>query len=150
MSVLLDIPEIEYWGIYERGVPNAERIVFKPRIPLNLTSYAIIVGIESENRSLVPIHDSNFYFPEVIVYPPAWVFVFTCKGTTMVNVERTTKEPTHNLFWGRSQVVFGHSSLTAAIVRIDAMLYPPHLEKRIDSKQYQLPLDATRKLTGKE
>jgi hypothetical protein len=137
VTVLPDIPEIEYWGIYDRAIPNKERIVFKPVVGLDLLKYVVVVGHRTSQGAIQPFIDGVFFFPEVVVEPPTWVFIFTSGGKATISVEQTTKEPVHQLYWGRRETVFNHPTITAVIMRLDGILFPPNSGKQIDAKLHR-------------
>jgi hypothetical protein len=142
MTVLHDIFELEYWGIFDRGIPNKERIVFKPRMRVQLTSFVILVGRKGPNGALQPYFDHAFLFPDVAVEPPTWVFVFTGPGTSVVSVEQYTQEPMQALYWGRTQTIFHDPNIIAAILRFDGILMPPPMNLQLR------PLTSQPRLSG--
>jgi hypothetical protein len=137
MTFLPDIPELDYWGIYERGVPGKERIVFKPRIGVMLTQYCIVVGQNDVGGMFRPFFDNAFFFPDVAVVPPAWVFVFTGRGTATITFEGHTKEPLHSLYWGRSETIFHDPRVVANLFPFESMARPPERNKQIGRDAYQ-------------
>ncbi|ACT50263.1 hypothetical protein [Methylovorus glucosotrophus] len=96
---------IEIFGVYDRGVPNKERVVLRVTQTLNLANYFLIVGLAHENN-IWPFNDSFLWLTNIEVVGPAWVFIYTGKGTPRVELEMNTKQPLHALYWGKEKVIF--------------------------------------------
>jgi len=134
MTFLPPIFELDYWGVYDRGVPNKERIIFKPRVRVNLTSFMIVTGIQKpENgvNALQPFYDNAFWFPDVVIDPPTWVFIFTGPGTPTVSTEQYTGAPLHVLYWGRKATIFTTPNIVPVIMRHDGILFPPSIGRQL-------------------
>lgn len=123
--------EIEYWGVYDRGIPNQERLVFRPRIPLDMTQFFVALAIKGDHESISTFFDQAYWFPDVVIEPPSWVFLYTCAGTSKVTTEAVTKAPLHALFWGKPSTLFHAPTVIPVIFRIDGLLSPPAIARKI-------------------
>lgn len=112
----VDATELELFGIYDRGVPNRERIVLRAHRPVDLSNYALLLGIRGKHGSIVPAPDQFQWLGATRVEGPAWVFVYTGPGQPTVTLETTTKEPAHSIYWNKPSVIFTDPQLIAALV----------------------------------
>ncbi len=122
MITFPNIYELEIWGVYDRGVPNAERIVFKPRIQVNLGNYIVTIGFQPQpGTPATLIQNQLFWFGELLVTPPSWVFLYTGPGTPTITHENMTKEPVQSLYWGSKQTLFSNGSIVPVILRLNGI-----------------------------
>ena len=131
MSNFSPIFEIEFWGVFDPGVPGKERIVFKPIIPINLSGYFVSIAVKDGLGGVRPLFDQAFFFQDIEIGPPAWVFIYTGQGTAAVSFEEHTNAPLHALYWGRQNTIFNSDGLTAVIVRMDGYLSAPKENRRV-------------------
>jgi hypothetical protein len=111
------IPDLEVWGVYDRGVPNSERIALKANSHVPLSDFALSLGIAGKNNSLVPAPD-HFLWLGRTVMDVGWVIVYTGKGDPIVTTEEHTKEPMQVLYWGKDDVVFTSPAVKVALLRV--------------------------------
>lgn len=117
-QVLSLIPELALIGIVDAGKPNEERIAIRPTQLASLQGAGLAVGLfDQETSGARPMFDNVFWFPDVVVCPPAWILVYTGPGmpreTTM---DDGTKVFTY--FWHRSQTIFGDPRLAVILFRL--------------------------------
>ena len=110
-------PALELFGIYDRGVPNKERIALKVNALVNTADYAVILGVAGANGTIIPARDQFLWLGRTVV-DVGWVFVFTGPGDPMVTTESNTKEPMHAIYWGKPNVMFTIPEARAALVRL--------------------------------
>ncbi len=141
MTIWFQTPsEIDFWGIYERGIPNSERIVFRPLIPIELGRYFVAVAVrQPDGQACASMFDNAFFFPDVVVEPPTWVIIYTGRGKSKVTIEPYTRDPVHALFWQRDVTIFNAPNLVAYIGRLDALHISPEPPKSIDPSMRRLP-----------
>ena len=110
-------PDLELFGIYDRGIPNKERIALKVNARVNTGDYALILGVAGANGTILPARDQFLWLGRTIV-DIGWVFVFTGPGDPVVTTEVNTKEPMHAIYWGKPNVMFTIPEARAALVRL--------------------------------
>ncbi len=81
--------------VEDSGIPNKERIVFRPTEPINLVEFGILIGVRQDNGLIRTIHDNCFMFDEIEVAVPSWVVVYTKKG---VPCQRRRENPFRRRF----------------------------------------------------
>ena len=101
-------------GVLDAGVPNLERVVLRARSRISLAGFGLTVGIANPQGGAYPLHDSVFWFPDIIVEPPAWVIVYTGAGKTQQS-QMPGGDPALTFHWHRPTVVFVDPSLVAAV-----------------------------------
>ena len=122
MRQFLSVPELEIRDVLQRGVPNQECIMIKPRVAVDMGSFAMFIGLRaSVPRTVTPVRDLFFWFGEGMVQPEDWVFLFTGTGTpARVPIEASSG---HYIFvyWGRPATLLHDSMYAPFILRFDAI-----------------------------
>jgi len=124
------INELILYGVFDRGVPNQERIVLKTQNYLNLAPYGLLLTAQ-QNNIATPLHDQFFWLGETVLDPNTWVFVYTGAGFPRMTKTLVTNEPAYVLHWNRANVIFHQASLLPTLIRIDAA---------VSGKVHTLPL----------
>lgn len=130
MAYDLGVPFLKVVGLYSPGVPNSERIIIRPNFKGSLAGHALAVGISAGDAGAIPLFDNIYWFQDIIVEPPAWIFVYTGKGS-MRQTQLASGEPALVFHWQRAQTVFGHPDvvpilLQAASVSVVPKFADPH------------------------
>ena len=122
--MILPPPNIDFFGVYDRGVPNLERIVLRVNGAVDLSQYFVCLGLRAPlNIDLIlPIPDQFLWLGRTYIDTPGWVFIFTGVGTPGVSQEVNTKEPVHNLYWNKPQVTFAHQDIVPALIHCDLVI----------------------------
>jgi len=122
------IVELTIVAVADAGVPNRERIVLRPTQEVNLGQFGMTVGIRnSDNPNLiVPITDFFFWFPNLVVEPPSWLFLYTGKGTYERTTVTGTSETAHVFHWARDTIIFAYFELVPVLFRHSSMLIGPN------------------------
>lgn len=107
-------------GVYGRGVPNEERIVLMPSVPLSLTTLAIMLGWRTSPTSALPIRDNLFWFGEGEIELGSLVFLYTGSGEYR-QTRMPTGEPAYVFHWGRSSTLFANSNIVPLVVEFGAI-----------------------------
>lgn len=117
MTYLPDLsPDLQVIGIMDPGVPNQERIVCRPRRRTSLAGHCVVLGIDNPEGGAFPIHDQVFWFPEMIVEPPAWIFLYTGKGVPR-QTQMPSGEPALTFHWNRDTTLFNTPRAVAIVFR---------------------------------
>ena len=106
--------------VFEAGVPNRERIVFRPTASVELSGYGVWICLQLADGTVRPITNYSFWFGKVKVDPPSWVVIFTGKGEYRVVEHSETKEPIYCFHWGSEQTLFNHRVVVPVIYRFDS------------------------------
>ena len=110
-----DTPELEIFGVYDRGIPNKERIVLRANLDTNLSTYCLVLGFTGGNPNIIfPVSDHFLWLGNIIAAQNSWIFIFTGPGTPAVTQEINTKFPVQNIFWNKRNVVLDNQDLTPA------------------------------------
>jgi hypothetical protein len=115
--------------VADSGVPNQERIVFRPTEPINLAQFGIIIAFRAP-IGVFPYNDLFFWFSDIEIAPPCWVVVYTRKGEYAVEKHRQTGHPVHFFFWGRDTVLFPYGNIVPIVFRVDQLLIGGHEKPR--------------------
>lgn len=117
--MVLSAPELEIFGVYDRGVPNLERIVLRANVAVNLRYYAVLLGYKAPYDTVYPIADQFLWLGAINIEVPSWVFIYTGLGTPGISQEQHTKDPIHALYWNKPQVIFSNADVVPALIRMD-------------------------------
>lgn len=120
------LPDLRVVGLVDAGVPNSERIVIRPNRQVSLAGFGLAVGISAGDAGALPIYDNVFWFPDILVEPPAWLFLYTGKGT-MRQTTFSSGEPALVFHWQRPYVVFSHPELVPVLFRVGFAEVGKHL-----------------------
>lgn len=115
------IPELEIFGIYSRGVPNAEKIILRSNGPVNLSNYALILGHEAIENTVFPLADHFLWLGPSRLMVPSWVFVFTGQGETSTSQEMHTKDPCQNLYWNKENVILTNPKILPTLIYLGSV-----------------------------
>lgn len=121
MIYLPPVIEIGTVVIADPGVPNLERIVFRPTEPVNLGVCGILVGMKT-GEGFIPVNNLFFWFGEVEIKPPSWVLVFTGKGTARQEVDKSGN-PMHLFYWGHEITLFSFKNIAAIAIRFAGVTF---------------------------
>lgn len=120
--MIRELTEIGLLGVWDRGVPNKERVVMQCHAGLNLQEYCLICGPTGATGSVLPSTDHFYKFPNIHVSPNSWIVLYTGGGQQFVAHKEDTGEPVHALYWGQELTVFSDPAWRAAILRIDGIV----------------------------
>ena len=118
-------PDLEMFGVYDRGVATNERVVLRAHTTVDLTYYALMVGITPNNgQTVYPAQDFFLWLGNTTIEGPAWVFVYTGKGQSSVSREKHTGEPIHSIYWNRPNVLLAEANVFPALIKFgDVQIY---------------------------
>jgi hypothetical protein len=113
-------PDLDIFGVYDRSIPNRERIVIRVNHPANLAEYFLVLGVRGPVGAdlIVPIPDQSLWLGATFVQVPSWIFVYTGSGKTGISQEKHTGEPVHTLYWNKEQVALIHDDVVPALIRV--------------------------------
>src|ERR1700730_10382869 len=105
--------ELTIIAVADAGVPNQERVVLRPTESVDLGQFGVTVGIRnSGNPNLIlPLADHFFWFPNLVVETPSWLFLYTGKGSYEKTTRTGTSETAHVFHWEREITLFNYFEL---------------------------------------
>ncbi len=127
---MIDIP-FELLGVYDRGIPNKERVVIKADDYAELSRFFVGVGIRQPAYSVNPINDNSLWMGSGFVSPGDWIFVYTGTGLPRADKIPNQKNTIYTLHWGRSGVLFQSPEIVPFIYRLDGVRLPNEMNEQI-------------------
>ncbi len=116
------IVELSLIGVAEPGVANEERVILRPTEAVELKQFGIILGVFDPNTGgAKPVFDNVFWFPEMIVDPPAWIMVYTGRGNLTEGI-LPSGDRFVTLFWQRPYTMFDDPSFVPLLFHMDAVV----------------------------
>jgi hypothetical protein len=132
MYILPTVQDLSIEGVYDRGVPNSERILLKAERPVQLAEFILCLGVSTPAGGYWLLNDHLFWFgDESWIHPPFWIFVYTGRGERRMTHLPQGGQPALVLHWGRSTTVLDNPVVTPLIIRMGGILFP----------RQRLPLD---------
>lgn len=122
--IVADIFELTIVGVYDRGVPNRERIVLAANQQVNMGQYGLMIGIRGPEATAVPIRDNLLWFGDGLVNKGDLIFAYTGPGAPRVTPVPNNPERLITVHWGRSTVFLGDENLVPILFRVDAVMIP--------------------------
>jgi hypothetical protein len=119
---LNELPEIRMVGVFERAVPNQERIVLQiMQAGLNLGQFGIMLGVRTAPGWAVPIRDNLFWFGDAQFNTGDWIFVYTGPGQPRVTQIPNDQGQLYTVHWNRKVTVFDSPEIVPILFRTDAV-----------------------------
>jgi hypothetical protein len=106
-------------GIYERGIPNKERVAISVAVEVNLTFYALIISAYTPGRQGVLAGSRlAYWFNPLVVKPGDWVVLYS--GTGVNTTEKRTDGGTNHFFhWGLPNTVWDNPESCAILCELN-------------------------------
>jgi hypothetical protein len=122
-------PVFELGGVtvIDPGVPNKERLAFRPTETINLATCGILLAVQNEGGGSTPLLNNFFWFGEVEVKPPSWIIVFTGKGQPTQAIDPKTGNPVHLFYWGYPSTIFQYREQVPIVFRFAGVTFGGHL-----------------------
>jgi len=118
------ITELFVVGVFDRGIPNQERIVVKANEKVNMGQYGVMLGVKGANGTAFPISDNLYWFGDGYVFKGDWVFLYTGPGKPKTSELPNTKDKLYTIHWGRNVTVLGDENVVPILFRVDAVHVP--------------------------
>ena len=119
--ILNGISELYILGVYERGIPNRERIVLKAAESVNMGQFGLMLGVIKEQGFALPIRDNLFWFGDGHINKGDWIFIYTGPGEFRVDELPNSNEKLYAVHWGRDKVILGQPEIVPILFRMDAV-----------------------------
>ena len=116
------ITELSMIGLADAGVPNQERILIRPMEATALNGFGIALGtnLGGPGGPMV-LYDNVFWFPAMVVGPPAWIIVFTGRGNQTEHV-LPGGEKAYSFYWQRPLTIFNDLRLAPILFRASTVM----------------------------
>lgn len=118
------IYELEVYGVFDRGVPNKERIAILAKQPVNIGQHGVMIGIRENSGRALPIKDNLFWFGDAQLNAGDWLFIYTGDGKPSVSELPNSISRIFSIHWGRPKTVFDARELVPILFRVDAVFIP--------------------------
>lgn len=115
------VTEISVVGVFDRGIPNQERIVLRVNETVNLGQYGLMVGVRGSDGTAFPIRDNLLWFGDGLVNSGEWIFVYTGPGEPRATTLPNTQERLYSIHWGRTETILHHRDFVPILFRVDAV-----------------------------
>ena len=122
--IVSDIKELEVREVFDRGVPNLERVAIFVKEPVDLGRYGIMVGIKENRGSALPIRDHLFWFGDGLVQAGDWIYIYTGAGEGRVSTIPGSSSSIYAVHWGKNITLFHAPELVPILFRVDAVFVP--------------------------
>lgn len=122
--IVNNITEVMIAGVYDRGIPNQERIVLFLNQAINLGQYGLMVGVRADEKRAFPIKDNLFWFGDALVNKSDWIFIYTGPGEPKSTTIPNTDAHLYSIHWGKERTIFNHQDLVPILFRVDAVEVP--------------------------
>lgn len=119
-----DIIELTVAGVFDRGIPNQERIALIANETINLGQYGLMVGVRANEGTAFPIRDNLLWFGDGVISKGDWLFVYTGPGEPRATTLPNTNERLISIHWGREHTILHNRDLVPILFRVDAVQVP--------------------------
>lgn len=124
MAEFARIEELEFRGIYARGLANRERIVLRARDDLDLDQYALVIGRAAPGGRIRILRNHFYQFPaDQVVDRGTWIFIYT--GSGELRTTRSGGVPALVWHLGAPTTLFAEPQRSCAVFHIDGILLEP-------------------------
>jgi hypothetical protein len=111
------IHEISIVDVFDRGVPNKERILLKPTETVNLGLFGLYLGRMMPNAMILPQNDNYLWLGDRIVQPPSWIFIYTGRGQFRETKMPLSNQPAYTYHWGKPITIFDDPQIVPFLMR---------------------------------
>ena len=119
--IIQNTTELRILGVYDRGIPNKERIVLEALDSINLAQYGLLLAFQVPGYPAVPYQDHFFWLTEREVAPGTLVFIYTGPGEFRETIMPNTLTPVLVMHWGKMQTILANTTVVPTLIRIDAV-----------------------------
>jgi hypothetical protein len=120
--ILGGISELKVVGVFDRGIPNKERICIVVNEPTNMGQFGLLIGIQQETSFAYPLRDNFYWFGEGLVSKEDWIFVYTGPGQAKIApIPGTTSGNLYSLHWDRAETILHNHLFVPILIRMDAV-----------------------------
>lgn len=124
MTLLPTIQEIQLFGVFDRGIPNKERVVLRPTIALDIGNYIVVLGasVPGPSELVTPLRDHMVWFGSGQLSQGDWIFLYTGHGTPSRFPTAGGKGQILTTYWKHDQTLFHDAQFVPVILRLSGLL----------------------------
>lgn len=126
--IVNQILNLQLFGVYDRGVPNKERITIKSLSNLNLAQYGLLIGTRIPNEGVEPLNNAFFWFGDGVCEAGSWIVVYTGPGENRVSKMANSNEKAYVLHWGFKQTLFHDKKRVPVLFKLDEIAVESNTE----------------------
>jgi hypothetical protein len=119
-----EIVELKILDVYDRGVPNRERIAVFANQAVDMGQFGLMIGVRGSGGSAVPIRDNLLWFGDGILDTGDVILVYTGPGEPRVSTLPNNRQKLITVHWGRLKVLFSDQNFVPILFRVDAVMIP--------------------------
>lgn len=119
--IVASLDELEIMGVFDRGVPDHERISIYVHQYVNMGQFGLLLGVRQQEKTAFPIQDNFFWFGDGRVNKGDWIFLYTGLGGIRTSEIPNTKSKMYVLHWGRNVTILNQEDIVPILFRIDAV-----------------------------
>jgi hypothetical protein len=126
---------LKLFDVFDRGVPNKERLVLRAITPIDGSRFGIMVGLLLGSGNAIPLFDNLFWLGNGTVNTDEWILIFTSAGTATTYIDEPSNSRVHQLYWGRKKVIFHNPDLVPMLFHVPRVVIgsaPTGLQKTIN------------------
>ena len=121
---LYTIVELSIFGVFDRGVPNKERIAVIANETINLGQYGIMIGLRAQGDSAFPIRDNLLWFGDGVINKGDILYIYTGPGEPKTTYLPNNQEILYTIHWGRNTTILHNQDFVPILFRVDAVQIP--------------------------
>lgn len=118
-----NLTELKIVGVFDRAVPNKERVVITIEDTVNMGRYGLMLGVRAGNGTAVPIHDNMLWFGDGVVNKGDWLFVYTGPGNPVSSASLGSSK-IYSVYWQKTQTVLASPDIVPILFRVDGVSIP--------------------------
>lgn len=115
------VQELELVGVFDRGVPNSERVVIRAKQATEMSQYGVFLGWNAgtDGRTIgIPLNDQFFWFGDGLLNADETIFLYTGQGEPRRTVVAGTQKSAVVIHWNRPTTLFAHSNIVPILFRL--------------------------------
>ena len=119
--IVSTITELTITDIYDRSIPNKERIAIIANETINIGQYGIMLGLRNEGESAFPIRDNLFWFGDAVINKGDIIYIYTGPGDPKITELPNNQENLYTVHWGKDKTIFQSNDLVPILFKVDSV-----------------------------
>lgn len=122
-TILRTIDEIMLVDVYDRGIPNRERIAYVAQRSLDLGEYVVCLAATLPDDTVTPLPDRMLWLGVEHVERGQWIFVYTGVGERRLS-RMENGDPVVVIPWQQRQTILADPRVVPIMFHLDGILTP--------------------------
>lgn len=121
--IVTELTEFSMHPVFDRGVPNLERIPIQVRQQTAIGQFGLMTGSVTQPGFAIPMIDNLFWFGDAIVNPGDWIIVYT--GNGIARTDDWNNPPgskVYSVHWGRNKTMFANTNIVPILFKTNSIL----------------------------